>query len=70
VGATFDIDGTPVSVYVPNDATFPMLTLAWSHEDLEYRLHVMPVSPFDPPTIAPAEFAPLVADVRYESSTS
>jgi hypothetical protein len=42
VGATFDIDGTPVSVYVPNDATFPMLTLAWSHEDLEYRLHVCP----------------------------
>jgi hypothetical protein len=37
---------------------------------MEYRLYVMPVSPFDPPIIAPAEFAPLVADVRYESSTS
>jgi hypothetical protein len=47
-----------------------MLTLAWSHEDMEYRLYVMPVSPFNPPIINPAEFAPLVANVRYESSTS
>jgi hypothetical protein len=70
IGATFDIDGTRVFVYVPNDAIFPMLTLAWTHEDMEYRLYVMPVSPFDPPIIAPAEFAPLVAHVRYESSTS
>jgi hypothetical protein len=69
IGATFDIDGTQVSAYVPNDATFPMLTLAWTHEDMEYRLYVMPVSPFDPPIIPPAEFAPLVAKVRYESST-
>ena len=70
IGATFDLDGTRVIAYVPNDAIFPMLTLAWTHEDMEYRLYVMPVSPFDPPIIAPAEFAPLVADVRYESSTS
>jgi hypothetical protein len=69
IGGTFDIDGTQVSAYVPNDPTLPML-LAWTHEDMEYRLYVMPVSPFDPPIIAPAEFAPLVADVRYESSTS
>jgi hypothetical protein len=70
IGATFDIDGTQVSAYVPNDATFPMLTLAWTHEDMEYRLYVMPVSLFDQPLIAPAEFAPLVANVRYESPTS
>ena len=70
IGATFDIDGTRVFAYVPNDATFPMLTLAWTHEDMEYRLYVMPASPFDPPIIAPAEFAPLVANIRYESSTS
>ena len=70
IGATFDIDGTRVSAYVPNDATFPMLTLAWTHEDMEYRLYVMPVSPFDPPIIAPAEFGSLVANVRYESWTS
>jgi hypothetical protein len=70
IGATFDIDGTQVSAYVPNDATFPMLTLAWAHEDMEYRLYVMPASLFDPPIIAPAEFAPLVADVRYASSPS
>lgn len=68
VATTFDIDGTQVSAYVPNDDTFPMLTLAWTHKGVEYRLYVMPVSPFDPPIIAPAEFAPLVADVRYESS--
>jgi hypothetical protein len=70
IGATFDIDGTQVWAYVPNDPTFPMLKLAWTHGDMEYRLYVMPVSPFDPPIIAPAEFAPLVANVRYESSTS
>jgi hypothetical protein len=70
IGATFDIDGTRVFAYVPNDAIFPMLTLAWTHEDMEYRLYVMPVSLFDQPIIAPAEFAPLVANVRYESSTS
>jgi hypothetical protein len=70
IGATFDIDGTQVSTYVPNDATFPMLTLAWTHEEMEYRLYVMPVSPFDPPIINPAEFAPLVANVRYDSPTS
>jgi hypothetical protein len=28
------------------------------------------VSLFDPPIIAPAKIAPLVANVRYESSTS
>jgi hypothetical protein len=70
IGATFDVNGTQVSAYVPNDPTFPMLTLAWIHEGMEYRLYVMPVSPFDPPIINPAEFAPLVANVRYESSTS
>jgi hypothetical protein len=70
IGGTYDIDGTKVSAYVPNDPTFPMLTLAWTHEDMEYRLYVMPVSLFDPPIIAPAKFAPLVANVRYESSTS
>jgi hypothetical protein len=70
IGGTFDIDGTQVSAYVPNDSTFPMLTLAWTHGDMEYRLYVMPVSAFDPPIIAPADFAPLVANVRYESPTS
>jgi hypothetical protein len=70
IGGTFDIDGTQVSAYVPNDPTFPMLTLAWTHEDMEYRLYVTPVSLFDQPIIAAAEFAPLVANVRYESSTS
>jgi hypothetical protein len=70
VGATFDIDGTRVSAYVPNDATTTMLTLAWTHEDKEYRLYVMPASLFDPPIIAPAEFAPLVANIRYASSPS
>jgi hypothetical protein len=70
IGATFDIDGTQVSAYVPNDATFPMLTLSWAHEDMEYRLYVMPMSLFDQLLIAPAEFAPLVANVRYESPTS
>jgi hypothetical protein len=70
VGATFDIDGTQVSAYVPNDATTAMLTLAWTHEDKRYRLYVMPASLFDRPIIAPAEFAPLVADVRYGSSPS
>jgi hypothetical protein len=44
VGATFDIDGTPVSAYVPSDANHTMLTLAWTHEDKEYRLYVMPAS--------------------------
>ncbi len=70
IGATFDIEGTQVSAYVPNDATFPRLTLAWTHEDMEYRLYVMPVTPFDPPIIVPAEFAPLVANIRYASSPS
>ena len=70
IGDTFDIDGTQVSAYVPNEATYPMLTLAWTHEDMEYRLYVMPVSLFDPPIINPAEFAPLVANARYESPTS
>ncbi len=65
--ATFDIDGTPVSAYVPSDATYTMLTLAWTHEDKEYRLYVMPASLLDRPIIAPAEFAPLVATVRYAS---
>ncbi len=67
VGATFDINGTQVSAYVPNDDTFAMLTLAWTHDDVEYRLYVVPVSPFDSPVIAPADLAPLVANVRYAS---
>jgi hypothetical protein len=70
LGTTFDIGGTQVSAYVPNDATTAMLMLAWTHEDKEYRLYVMPASLFDAPIIAPAEFAPLVADVRYASSPS
>jgi hypothetical protein len=57
------ISSTQVSAYVPNDATTAMLTLAWTHGDKEYRLYVMPASLLDPPIIAPAEFAPLVADV-------
>lgn len=70
IGATFDVDGTQVSAYVPNDATHPMLTLAWIHQEKEYRLYVMPALLFDRPIIVPAEFAPLVASVRYASSPS
>jgi hypothetical protein len=70
VAATFDIDGTPVSAYVPSDPTHTMLTLAWTHEGKEYRLYVVPASLLDRPIIAAAEFAPLVANVRYASSPS
>jgi hypothetical protein len=70
VEATFEVDGTHVSAYVPNDPTLPELTLAWSHQRLQYRLYVMPLSPFDPAVIDPADFAPLVASVRYVSPPS
>jgi hypothetical protein len=65
--ATFGIDGTQVSAYVPNEPTFPELTLVWSHKRLQYRLYVMPLSPLAPPLIDPADFVPLVASVRYAS---
>jgi hypothetical protein len=65
VEGTFNIGGRQVTAYVPNDETFPTLTLAWTHKDANYTLDVTALSVFDPPTIDAAEFAPLVATVRY-----
>jgi hypothetical protein len=65
--AVFEIGGTNVSAYVPNDPTFSMLKLAWSHEGLTYRLYVMPESLLDQPVIVPADFEQLIASVRHVS---
>lgn len=64
---TFNVRGTIVSAYVPNDDTFPMLTLAWTHKDTDHSLTVLQLSIFDPPRIDASEFAALVGTVRYEA---
>ena len=65
VAATFDVDGTRVVAWIPDDDTVPEVTLVWTRGREEFRLFVFPTSPLDTSPIDPASFANLVASVRY-----